>query len=82
MPWFVFGFLALAGVASLGVVPVAVAQTSGLVASFLLAAALAAMGFAVELRALRKKGLRPLLLALSSALLIAGTSYGLLQLLR
>ena len=52
------------------------------VASFLLAAALAAMGFAVELRALRKKGLRPLLLALSSALLIAGTSYGLLQLLR
>ncbi len=82
VPWFVFGFLALAGVASLGVVPVAVAQTSGLVASFLLAAALAAMGFAVELRALRKKGLRPLLLALSSALLIAGTSYGLLQLLR
>ena len=79
VPWFVFGFLALAGLASLGIVPASVTRQAGVAAGFLLAAALAAMGFGVDPLALRRVGPRPLLLASASWLLIAGVSFGLLQ---
>lgn len=81
IPWFVFGFLGLAGIASLGGVPPVIIHASGQMASFMLAAALGAMGFGVELQALRRKGLRPLLLALFAWLLISGISFGLLHLM-
>ncbi|HEY1723279.1 MAG TPA: YeiH family protein [Magnetospirillaceae bacterium] len=79
VPWFVFGFLFLAGAASFGVVPPIVTHDAGLVASFLLAAALGAMGFGIDLGALRRMGLRPLVLAASSWLILAGVSFALLR---
>ena len=81
MPWFVFGFLALAGLASLDLVPVPVMRDARLAAAFMLAAALGAMGFGIDLAALRRMGLRPLLLAVSSWMILAGVSLGLVELL-
>jgi uncharacterized integral membrane protein (TIGR00698 family) len=81
VPWFVFGFLALAAASSAGLVPAAVVKPAASVTGFMLAMALGAMGFGVELRDLRRKGLRPLVLAASSWLLIAGLSLGLVKLL-
>jgi uncharacterized integral membrane protein (TIGR00698 family) len=77
VPWFVFGFVALAALASSGAVPAAIIKPAATVSAFLLAAALAAMGFGIDVRALRRKGLKPLLLALSSWLLIASVSLAL-----
>jgi uncharacterized integral membrane protein (TIGR00698 family) len=77
MPWFVLGFLALAGLNSGGMIPVEVIRITGLTAGIMLAAAVGAMGFAMDLRALHRKGLRPLILAVASWLLIAGVSLGL-----
>jgi len=81
VPWFVFGFLALAAASSAGLVPAAMVKPAASVTSFMLAMALGAMGFGVELRDLKRKGLRPLVLAASSWLLIAGLSLGLVRLL-
>jgi uncharacterized integral membrane protein (TIGR00698 family) len=80
MPWFVLGFLALAAVASFGVVPHPVTHDAGLAAGFMLAAALGAMGFGIDLRALRRMGLRPFVLACSSWTLLAAVSLGLILL--
>lgn len=77
VPWFVFGFLALAGLNSASLVPPEVIRITGLSAGVMLAAAVGAMGFAMDLRALHRKGLRPLILAVASWLLIAGVSLGL-----
>jgi uncharacterized membrane protein YadS len=79
-PWFVFGFLALAGAASFGIVPPTVTHDAGLAAGFMLAAALGAMGFGIDLAALRRMGLRPLLLAAASWLTLAAVSLGLVLL--
>jgi len=79
VPWFVFGFLALAGLASSGTVPADLIKTTGLTAGIMLAAALGAMGFGMDLRALQRKGLRPLILAVSSWLMIGLVSLGLVQ---
>ena len=74
VPWFVFGFLALTAVSSLGVVPAETKLHAGQAAGWMLAAALGAMGFCMDLRELGRKGLRPLILALASWALIGGTS--------
>ncbi|HVI52416.1 MAG TPA: putative sulfate exporter family transporter [Candidatus Sulfotelmatobacter sp.] len=81
VPWFVFGFLALAGLASSGMVPAPLIKETGLLAGAMLAAALGAMGFGMDLRALHRKGLRPMVLAVSSWLMIGAVSLGLVQLL-
>jgi len=74
VPWFVFGFLALTALASLGVVPADTKLHAGQAAGWMLAAALGAMGFGIDLKELRRQGLRPLILALASWALILGAS--------
>ena len=81
VPWFVFGFLALAGLRSLDVVPAGVLPVFGQISGFLLATALAAMGFGVEPKALWRRGPAPLLLALASWVGLAAISLGLLTVL-
>lgn len=79
-PWFVFGFLAAVGANSTGLVPAAahppVAEATGL----MLTAALAAMGLGTDLRKLRLKGLRPLLLGAAGWLFISSLAAGLVRL--
>jgi len=63
LPWFVFGFLAMVVVNSLFIIPTQVKSPLIVYATpFLLAMATAAMGLETDIRKLRAKGLRPLLL--------------------
>ncbi|MBB3971787.1 YeiH family protein [Hansschlegelia beijingensis] len=80
MPWFVLGFLALAALNSVFVIPAEAKAAVATATGFLLSAALAAMGLSADLRKLRAMGLRPLLLGLASFLFIAGFSLVLVKL--
>lgn len=80
LPWFVTAFLVLSVVASTGVVPAPLVAGAADLSGFLLAAALGAMGLALDPAALKAKGVRPVLLALVSALVIAATSFAFLVL--
>lgn len=62
MPIFILGFVAMVVLNSLVAVPLAVQGAVAHLTSFLLALSLAAMGLHTDLRKLRAKGLRPLLL--------------------
>jgi uncharacterized integral membrane protein (TIGR00698 family) len=79
-PWFVLGFIALVGVNSLVEIPADAKALTAAATTFLLTVALAAMGLSTDLRKLRAKGLRPLLLGLASFLFIAGFSLTLVKL--
>ncbi|HEU4786198.1 MAG TPA: putative sulfate exporter family transporter [Gemmatimonadaceae bacterium] len=58
VPWFVAGFVVLATLRSLGVVPNAAANASKLVASWLTIASMAALGLSSDLRSVRRVGAR------------------------
>ena len=80
MPWFVLGFIALALFNSAVPVPAEIKAPIASVTSFLLSMALAAMGLETDIRKLRAKGLRPLLLGLAASLFIAGFTLALVSL--
>lgn len=73
-PWFVIGFLAMIGFNSFDLIPHE--QRAMLIdaTTFLLSAALAAMGLETDFRKLKAKGLRPLLLGAGSWVFIASFS--------
>jgi uncharacterized integral membrane protein (TIGR00698 family) len=79
MPWFVFGFACLVGVNSLWRMPAAFHQGFVLLATFLLAMALAAMGLETDIGKLKAKGLRPLLLGAAAWIFIGGVSLALIK---
>jgi len=64
VPWFAFGFVAVAAVNSLQVLPPVLVTAALQVDTVLLAMAMAALGLTTQVRALRQAGLKPLLLAL------------------
>ena len=78
-PWFIVGFLTLVTLNSLENISPAIIRDCGLLATFALAIALAAMGFSADLQAIRRQGLRPLLLAFLAWLLIAAISLAFLK---
>ena len=80
IPYFVLGFIALVIVNSLVTVPPAAKSWLVPGTTFLLSLALAAMGLETDLRKLRAKGLRPLLLGALAWLFIAGFSLSLVEL--
>lgn len=63
IPWFAFGFLAMVGFNSLGLLPQAWVQALVALDGVLLAMAMAALGLTTHVSALRRAGPRPLLLA-------------------
>ncbi len=79
MPWFVLGFIALVGLNSVIIVPAGVKSLIVLATTFLLAMALAAMGLETDIRKLKAKGLRPLILGLAGFLFIACFSLTLVE---
>ncbi|HEY0146224.1 MAG TPA: YeiH family protein [Methylovirgula sp.] len=79
IPWFVLGFIALVGVNSVVTLPGAFKLAVVTLTTFLLSMALAAMGLETDIRKLRAKGLRPLLLGLASFLFIASFSLALVK---
>lgn len=74
LPWFALGFVALAGVHSLGILPPSVVRWGVALDNVLLAMAMAALGLTTHWRAVHAAGARPLLLAgvLLGWLLVAG----------
>jgi uncharacterized integral membrane protein (TIGR00698 family) len=74
MPWFVLGFIALIILNSIIAIPATIKAPVGLVTTFGLSMALAAMGLETDIRKLRAKGLRPLLLGLLAFFFISGFS--------
>ncbi|UOA14760.1 hypothetical protein DSM109990_01569 [Sulfitobacter dubius] len=81
LPWFVFGFVAMVGLASTGWVPeVTTPYTTG-ITQFLLAMALAAMGLETDMRKLVAAGIRPALLGAGAWIFISFFSLGLVLLL-
>lgn len=64
VPWFAFGFVAVAGINSLHVLPSAVVAAAIDVDTVLLAMAMAALGLTTHVSVLRQAGLKPLMLAL------------------
>lgn len=64
VPWFAFGFVAVAGLNSLQLLPPAVVQWAVTLDTALLAMAMVALGLTTHVSALRRAGPRPLLLAL------------------
>lgn len=64
VPWFAFGFVAVAGINSLHLLPPAVVSTAIDLDTVLLAMAMTALGLTTHVSALRRAGPKPLLLAL------------------
>ena len=63
IPWFALGFVAMAGVNSLGVLPTAITRLGVELDNLLLAIAMAALGLTTHWQAVRAAGIKPLLLA-------------------
>lgn len=80
VPWFVLGFIALVGVNSVVSIPADAKSVIVIATTFMLSVALAAMGLETDIRKLRAKGLRPLLLGLAAFLFIACFSLTLIKL--
>ncbi|MEH6951654.1 YeiH family protein [Nitrobacter sp. NHB1] len=71
MPWFVLGFVALVGLNSVVTIPPEARSVIVTVTTVMLSMALAAMGLETDIRKLRAKGLRPLMLGAAAFLFIA-----------
>jgi uncharacterized integral membrane protein (TIGR00698 family) len=74
VPWFALGFLGMVGLASTGLVPAPATEASRWLVPLLMAASVAALGLATDLRALGRRGLRPLGLGVVLSLLIAAVA--------
>lgn len=73
IPWFAFGFIALAGLNSMAILPMAVVSATIDIDTWMLAMAMAALGLSTHLSAIRSAGIKPLALAaLLFAWLIGG----------
>lgn len=70
VPWFIVGFLAMAGLNSLGVIPTNVASTLKEISSFLMVSSLAAIGLSTSFRDMKKSGLAPMLHGFIISLLV------------
>lgn len=81
VPWFVFGFIGMMLLNSVITIPPQVRAPLTWVTTFLFTMALAAMGLEIDLRKLRAKGLRPLLLGAIASLFIAGLALAMVEIL-
>ena len=63
IPWFALGFIAVAGLNSLALLPHAVVSTAIDADTLILATAMAALGVSTQVSAIRKAGVKPLALA-------------------
>lgn len=74
LPWFVLGFVALAGVNSVVTIPAEMRSVVVLLTMFLMSMALAAMGLETDIAKLTTKGIRPFMLGLAAFVFIAALS--------
>ncbi|HWE42880.1 MAG TPA: putative sulfate exporter family transporter [Gemmatimonadaceae bacterium] len=69
VPWFIIGFLALAGLRSAGGIPLDAATAMKSLSMWLTVAAMAALGLGVDLRAIARVG-RPVILTVTGSLVV------------
>ena len=74
IPGFVLGFLAMVVIGPAVAIPVPVMNVVKTVQSAVLAMAMVALGFGIQIRALREVGLRPVLLGLISTVIVSLTA--------
>lgn len=74
VPLFVVGFLAVAALNSLALVPSAVADALGQASSWLILIALVGVGLGSDIAAVRRLGVRPAIAGLGTALLVAAVT--------
>lgn len=82
VPWFVVGFIILAALRSVGGLPHAGASAAKLAASWLTIAAMAALGLASDLRAVRRVGARVMLAVGASLVALLVMSVSMIRVLR
>ena len=76
IPWFILGFLAMAALSSLGVIPGNVAAFLKSASKFLMVAALAAIGLGTSITDFRKAGLAPMFYGVTIDTLVTLTALG------
>jgi len=81
VPWFIVGFLSLAVLRSLGVVPDVILQVIVPTATLLTIVSMAALGLGVDLRVLKSVGARVTLAVTLSLLVLIAISLSLIRLL-
>ena len=81
VPWFIIGFLAMAALRSLGLLPSAVLEPIASAAGLLTVVSMAALGLGVDVRTVARAGVRAATAVTLSLLLIGGISLGLIRLL-
>lgn len=79
MPWFILGFLALAGLRSAGLIPEAALGPVAAVANVLTVLSMAALGLGVDVRVVARAGGRVVLAVTASLLALAAISLGLIR---
>lgn len=81
VPWFIAGFLLLAGLRSAGVVPVAVLATAAMAANALTIISMAALGLGTDLRTVAGAGPRVIAAVVGSLAVLGGVSLLLIRVL-
>ncbi len=81
VPWFVIGFLVLAALRALGIVPAEWVPPVQLLASVLTLIAMAALGLGVDLHDLRRVGRPVMLTVIASLIVLIGLAIGLIRVL-
>jgi uncharacterized integral membrane protein (TIGR00698 family) len=77
VPWFLVGFVVVAGINSAGLIPAAAHAPLRTTSTFLITVALAGLGLGTDVSGVRRAGFRPLLLGLLLWLAVTATSLGL-----
>ena len=81
VPWFIVGFLVVAGIRTAGLIPSAVLKPTALVANLLTTVSMAALGLGVDIRAVTKAGLRVTGAVTLSLIVLGLISLGLIHLI-
>jgi uncharacterized membrane protein YadS len=82
VPWFIVGFVLIAGLRSLGVLPLRTIDAIRLAATILTVIAMAALGLGVDLRALKRSSARVIIVVCLSLSLLCGMSVLLTRIIR
>lgn len=75
IPWFIFGFLAVSGINTLGIIPTAAAQEIVTAAYLLIGMAMAGLGLNVNLVAFKRFGFKSFLAGLAGSVLLSVLGY-------
>jgi uncharacterized membrane protein YadS len=81
VPWYIVGFLVLAGLRSVDAIPHGILGPTAFVINLLTVVSMAALGLGTNLRSVMRAGVRVSTAVATSLLLLGGTSLGVIHLL-